>query len=132
VPEFHVSQNPERREVLDLLRDRLGCGYIRENHRGSRDTTLVLVVRNRSDLVERVIPFFERQPLLSGKQDEFVTFRAIVMAMARGEHLLNGGFEPLRALALTMNGGGKYRRVHRSEDVTESSEAICRTPVRNR
>src|SRR5712691_334343 len=31
VPEFHVSQNPERRQVLDLIRHRLGCGRIREN-----------------------------------------------------------------------------------------------------
>ena len=25
VPEFHVSQAPERRQVLDLIRQRLGC-----------------------------------------------------------------------------------------------------------
>src|SRR4029077_6074781 len=44
VPEFHVSQNAERRAVLDLMRRRLYCGRIQENHRGSRDTTLVFVV----------------------------------------------------------------------------------------
>src|SRR4051812_41195102 len=92
VPEFHVSQNPERREVLDLLRTRLGCGHIRENHRGSRDTTLVLVVRNRKDLVERVIRFFDSQPLLSSKQNEYLTFRSIVMAMAAKRHLDPEGF----------------------------------------
>src|SRR5918999_1246110 len=68
VPEFHVSQNPERREVLDLIVSRLGCGRIKHNHSGSRDKTLVLVVRNRNDLLEKVIPFFERQPLLSSKR----------------------------------------------------------------
>src|SRR5579864_5438444 len=59
VPEFHVSQNPERREVLDLLQRRLGCGRIVENHRGSRDTSMVFVVRKRDDLLRQVIPFFE-------------------------------------------------------------------------
>ena len=127
VPEFHVSQNPERREVLDLLRARLGCGSIRENHRGSRDSTLVLVVRRRQDLVERVLPFFERQPLLSSKQQDFLTFRSIVSAMAAGEHLTGEGFEALKAVAITMNGGGRYRRVHR-QVAPESSEAICQTP----
>jgi hypothetical protein len=39
VPEFHVSQNRERRQVLDLIRTRFGCGRIKENHRGSADTT---------------------------------------------------------------------------------------------
>jgi hypothetical protein len=117
VPEFHVSQNPERRQVLDLLELRLGCGRIRENHRGSRDTTLVFVVRRRHDLLRQVIPFFEANPLLSSKQQEFVTFAAIVQAMARGEHLSLSGFEALKALALTMNGGGRYRRVHRTVSV---------------
>ena len=32
VPEFHVSQNRERRQVLDLIAWRFGCGRIRENH----------------------------------------------------------------------------------------------------
>jgi hypothetical protein len=113
VPEFHVSQNPERRQVLDLLERRLGCGRIRENHRGSRDTTLVFVVRRRLDLLQQVIPFFEANPLLSSKQEEFVTFATIVRAMAAGDHLRLSGFEALKALALTMNGGGRYRRMHR-------------------
>src|SRR5437773_9712711 len=80
VPEFHVSQAPERRQVLDLIAQRMGCGRICENHRGSTDTTLVFVVRRRADLVERVIPFFEANPLVSSKQQEFVAFSRIVRA----------------------------------------------------
>ena len=114
VPEFHVSQCPERRQVLDLMAQRLGCGRIRENHRGSTDTTLVLVVRRREDLLLRVIPFFEMQPLLSSKHQEFVTFAHIVRAMDRGEHLRPAGFTRLFELAVAMNGGGRYRRIHRS------------------
>src|SRR2546428_1351218 len=76
VPEFHVSQNPERRQVLDLIRRRLGCGRIHENHRGSRDASLVFVVRNRNDLLTKVIPFFEAQPLLSSKQKDLLAFTA--------------------------------------------------------
>jgi hypothetical protein len=33
VPEFRVSQDVLRSQVLDLIRRRLGCGSIRENHR---------------------------------------------------------------------------------------------------
>ncbi len=71
------------------------------------------VVRNRNDLLTKVIPFFERHPLLSTKQEEFVTFTAIVQALARGEHLEQEGFRSIRQLAISMNGGGRYRRVHR-------------------
>ena len=73
-PEFHVSQNAERREVIDLMLRRLGCGRIRENHRARIDTTMVLVARNREDLLTKVIPFFETQPLLSSKQADFLAF----------------------------------------------------------
>jgi LAGLIDADG endonuclease len=116
VPEFRISQDISRVKVLDLARGLLGCGSLRENHRKSDDHTFVLVVRRRLDLLERVIPFFERNPLLSCKQQEFITFADIVRAMARGEHLSPEGFERLAARALQMNGGGRYRRLHRSSE----------------
>ena len=117
VPEFHVSQNPERRRVLDLLRERLGCGRIVDNHRGSSDTSLVFVVRKRSDLLERVIPFFEAQPLLSSKQVDFLVFAQVVRAMNERKHLTDTGFATLLGLALSMNGAGRYRRVYEAGSV---------------
>jgi hypothetical protein len=114
VPEFHVSQNRERRQVLDLIRARLDCGRIQENHREAADTTLVFVVRKRSDLLTKVIPFFEAQPLLSSKHEDFLVFASIVEAMGRREHLSPDGFEALVERAVAMNGGGRYRRVHRN------------------
>ena len=58
VPEFHVSQNGDRAQVLEIIRQQLGCGYIKPNSK--RDRALVLVVRERTALLESVIPFFER------------------------------------------------------------------------
>jgi LAGLIDADG endonuclease len=111
VPEFHVSQNPERATVLRLLQSHLGCGRIQANARsGGRDRSLVYVVRSRVDLIRNVIPFFERHPILSEKHLEFETFAEIVRAMERGEHLEQEGFERLLALAIQMNGDGRYRR----------------------
>ncbi len=116
VPEFRISQDESRAKILTLAKVLLGCGALRQNHRGSNDHTYVLVVRRRKDLLERVIPFFERNPLLSSKQEEFTAFATIVKAMERGEHLLTNGFERLAAKALRMNGGGRYRRLYRSSE----------------
>ena len=112
VPEFRVSQDVSRAQILDLIRTRLDCGSIRENHRDSNDHTMVFVVRRRRDLLGKVIPFFERNPLLSCKHQEVVTFADIVRRMEGGEHLEAGGFDRLAGVALQMNGGGRYRRLH--------------------
>jgi hypothetical protein len=129
VPEFRVSQDVLRVNVLHLIREQLDCGTVRENHRYRHDDqTYVLVVRRRVDLLLKVLPFFERNPLLSCKQQEFATFADIVRRMALGEHLSQEGFERLAARALQMNGGGKYRRVHRNTR-PESSETIRQAPL---
>src|ERR1700689_2994482 len=108
VPEFRVSL--ARLELLRLIQVTLGCGVLRENHRRSNDHTFVLVVRRRADLLGSIPPFFKRNPLLSAKQQEFLTFATIVSAMACGEHLTVAGFERLSDMACRMNGDGKYRR----------------------
>ncbi len=113
VPEFHVSQNGDRAQVLELIRDRLGCGYIKPN--GKRDRAGVLVVRERRALLESVIPFFERVPLLSAKRADFEKFARIVKRMAQGQHRTLAGFGELLELALSMNGGGRFRQVRWNE-----------------
>ena len=134
IPEFHVSQNRERAEVLELILRVLGCGYIKTNHPGnSRDQTVVLVVRNRQDLVERVMPFFERFPLRSSKQREFQTFATIVRAMEHGEHLTKKGMTQILKQAFAMNGGRyRKRRLQDHLNVMESSETVRQAPAKGR
>ncbi len=83
----------------------------------------MFVIRRREDLLRRVIPFFEAQPLLSPKQTEFTIFARIVRSMAQGEHLSAGGFAALLEVALAMNGGGRYRKM-------KSVEMWIRNPQR--
>jgi LAGLIDADG endonuclease len=128
VPEFHVSQNGDRDQVLRLLRQRLGgSGYIKPN--GKKDRALVLVVRNRHDLLEHVIPFFEDSPLLSSKHEDFEKFASIVRSMALGHHRTDSGFHELLQIALSMNGAGRFRKVQWQELISrpESSETVRRS-----
>ena len=127
VPEFHVSQNGDRREVLDEIRRRLDCGYVKRN--GRNDRVMVFVVRRRLDLLTKVIPFFERNPLISSKQHDFETFAKVVRAMAIGEHLGEQGFSQILELGLSMNGHGRYRQVRWRSLIShpESSETVRQT-----
>ena len=74
------------------------------------DRALVYVVRDRGALLQRVIPFFERNPLLSTKQADVETFAVIVRAMARTDHRTDAGFVRLLDLAVSLNGDGRFRR----------------------
>lgn len=127
IPEFHVSQNLERASVLREIQQLLGCGYIKDNHRTSlTDKSQVLVVRNREDLLTKIIPFFQRYPLLSSKQADFKKFAEIVTAMQTNHHLTKSGLKQIIVKAFSMNGGGKYRKLDKDKIITnlESSETI--------
>ena len=116
VPEFRVSQNTERASMLSVFKNTLGCGAIRQNDRQRpADRAVVFIVRRRSDLKDRVIPFFIRNPLISNKGDTFELFATIVEAMDKGEHLNRQGFERLVRLAFRMNGDGRYRKWSQTE-----------------
>ncbi len=101
-PSFSVSQNGDRAEVLVLFRKRFGCGSIRPDR---SDKTLKYETRCITDLVERVIPHFERYPLLSSKREDFGRFAQICRMMCEGKHLTKDGFEMIVQLASRVNGG---------------------------
>ena len=70
-PSLSVSQNGDRAEVLQLIQAHFGCGSIRPDR---SDKTLKWETRRLEDILGRVIPHFERYPLLSGKRFDFERF----------------------------------------------------------
>ena len=64
----------------------------------------------RSDLLETIIPFFRRHPLMTAKRGDFEKFAWCVEAMAQDRHLVPEGMIEILKVAETMN-----RRVSRRE-----------------
>ena len=94
--EFHLSQNPSRKNLLEGFKERLGCGYLKPNHaKNPKDKTWVMVVKNRRDLREKLIPFFEKHPLHSQKQQEFEVFSKVIKLIGKGKHLEKQGFSKI-------------------------------------
>ena len=106
-PSFSVSQNEDRRQVLDIIKEYFGCGYIRRDY---ADKTVKFEVRDHHDLVRKVIPHFEKFPLLSSKQKDFELFKTICEMIDGEKHLRKDGYIAILNLAYTMNGSGKRRR----------------------
>ena len=106
-PSFSVSQNEDRRQVLDIIQNYFGCGYIRRDY---ADKTVKFEIRDHHELVTKVIPHFEQFPLLSKKQNDFELFKSICKLIDRERHLQKDGFIEILQLAYTMNGSGKRKR----------------------
>lgn len=100
--EFKVSQNPEGKKILEILKKRIGCGYIKRNDRKNlKDKTLVFVVRNQRDLIEKVIPYFVGKLLV--KKKEFEVFKKTLEIIKRKHHLTEEGFRKIVNLVYSLS-----------------------------
>ena len=106
-PSFSVSQNEDRRQVLDIIQKYFGCGYIRRDY---ADKTVKFEIRDHNDLVGKIVPHFRKFPLLSNKQNDFELFCSICEIISKQKHLRRGGFVKIIRLAYQMNGSGKRKR----------------------
>lgn len=105
-PSFSVSQNHDRAEQLFIMQKHFGCGFMRE---GKSDRTIKYEVRRLDDLLEKVIPHFEKYPLLSSKQRDVESLKAVCLIMKNNEHTKPRGIRKILPIAFRMNGSGKRR-----------------------
>ena len=105
-PSASVSQNADRSQVLDLVQAHFGCGTIRPDR---SDKTVKWEVRKLAELRHKVIPHFERYPMLSGKQEDFERFARVCELMAHKRHRTVSGMAQIVELAAGMNPSGKRR-----------------------
>lgn len=101
---FKVSQNPKGYEVLEAIKKRLQCGYIKYNASSlSNDKSLAYVVRNIRDLQNKVIPFFMNK--LTIKRDDFTKFAKVIELVNKKQHLNKEGVLKIILITNTMNTG---------------------------
>jgi hypothetical protein len=107
-----------------LFKRELNCGRIIEKP-GQPDVMLYLV-DNRRQLVEKVIPFFEKQGLLA-KDADFQKFKEVITGLENKVHHKKETFIGLIKKCYKMNLEGKQRR-YKLEEIIEDIEA--RNPQR--
>lgn len=105
-PSFSVSQNENRAQILFLIQKIFKCGFIRRDY---SDKTLKYEVRSLDDLINKVIPHFEKYPLLSKKQKDFKSFKQVCILMQRNLHRDKKGLQRIMNLAFEMNPSGKRK-----------------------
>lgn len=106
-PVFHITQNKDKKFILEIFKRTLTCGRIIP--KPGQEETLQFIVDNRRQLAEKIIPFFEKYKLLV-KYNDFELFKEIVQALERKEHSNINKFIELVKKAYKMNQNGKQRR----------------------
>ena len=126
-PVFQAYQHRDNVMILKAIRDFFACGAIAP--KGPRSSVVTYSVYRRRDLESVIVPFFERCPLQSKKQDDFMKFGEIVRLMQAKAHRTDVGFRRIVELAFSMNQHGKQRRYRLEEVLAEPSETVRRAPA---
>lgn len=102
---FAVVQGERSLHCLKKIRDFFGVGgiYLNRRHDNHKEHLYKYEVSKRADLLNVIIPFFRRHPLLSAKQKDFERFAKVVEMMARGEHKTYEGLVKIATIIQFMN-----------------------------
>jgi hypothetical protein len=101
-PSFALSLNERDLELLRDLQTFFGCGWIRES---KADRTFKHEARAVDDLLNPIIPHFERHPLRGSKARSFAAFASVCRMIEQGDHLRRDGLRQIIEVAYEMNLG---------------------------
>lgn len=76
-PVLQAYQHKDRVELLESLVKFFGCGKIRP--KGPQSSVLTFSVERTHEIVEIVLPHFDKYPLQSSKQLDYLKFREIAL-----------------------------------------------------
>lgn len=104
-PEFVITQGAQSQKALKEIQKFFKCGniYLNKRYDNHHKHLVKYVVRERNDLLQTIIPFFEEYLLKTSKKNDFRIFAKIVRMMNRKEHLKERGLEKIKLLTQKMN-----------------------------
>jgi len=105
-PSFSVSQHKRSKNIIVELCKFFQCGSVRFSQ---RDQNYKYETRSLKDLVDIIIPHFEKYPLRTSKKEDFNLFRQICLLMKKNKHLSAKGVKQIIRLAYQMNNLGSRR-----------------------
>ena len=108
-PSFSIGQKASSEESLRKIKDYFNCGGIRYS---KKDGLFKYEVRNLTDIVDKIIPFFEKHPLETNKKNDFKTFAEVCKSMKQGHHLNTEGVKEIMDKSFKMNETGKRKNTY--------------------
>ena len=103
--QFVVTQGARSVECLQTMHQFFGVGRLHCNrrHDNHKEDLYQFVVCRRSDLLQRIIPFFQRYPLRTAKRSDFAKFVRCMRIIELNAHLTVRGLIAIAEIIQTMN-----------------------------
>ena len=103
--EFAITQGESSLESLEKIKDffKVGNIYVNKRYDNHKEHLYRYVVRKREDLVNVIIPFFEKYKLRTYKKENFKTFAVCMNEIGKGAHLTLKGFVRIAKRTENMN-----------------------------
>ena len=123
-PEFVVTQSDAGKDALEKIKFFFRCGAIYRNTRydNHRKDIYRYCGRKMDDLTNKIVPFFQDNPMVTSKARDFEGFVEALGRIRDGKHLTEIGLREIAMIAEKMN-----RKVQ--SKFSESSETIRQAPA---
>ena len=97
---FQLSQHTRDIELIDSIKEYLDCGQttVYDNHNYIRYT-----VSNIPDIMEKVIPFFDKYLIVGVKSQDYEDFKQVVLMVKDKKHLTSEGLNLIKKIKGGMN-----------------------------
>lgn len=105
--EFKITQKNHSVGVLFEIRKFFGCGRICIDNRKS--DTMKFVITNVDDLTYKLIPHFDKYPLITSKYLNYSDFKSALMLLKKKEHFKYEGIRKLKLIKSTMNKSRSFK-----------------------
>jgi len=94
-----ITQHSRDKELLELIVKNLAAGIVNIHS----ENAFVFKVSKLVDLIQKIIPLFEQNPIRGVKQLDFLDFCEVAKLMNEGKHLTTEGLDLIRTIKNKMN-----------------------------
>lgn len=100
---FQLTQHNRDEQLMTSFIDYLGCGNVYKVYKDNEAVRFTVTKFN--DLTDKVIPFFDKYPILGVKYLDYLDFVKIIKLMKVKAHLTSEGLDLIRKIKGEMNTG---------------------------
>jgi hypothetical protein len=99
---FTISQHSRDEQLMKSFISYFGCGhYVPRNNKDIGE----FIVTKFEDINNKVIPLFDKYPILGCKYKDYVDFKRVSKLIQNKNHLTSEGLEKIRLIKMGINRG---------------------------